>query len=144
MKRTALTLALLAGVSMLVCAQQDSNPLFNLLDNMLNAAAEVGRASPSTGISNPETPTFTVHNKTGFTIKSIFVSQSGTDAWGTDIFNSRLYNGQSARVTLTVPLSVISLYNIRLVDIDGDHYSKYDVEIQEYANIEVSVRDFDY
>ena len=143
MKKTGIILVLLAGAAGVIYSQDETSRLLNLLDNVLNTAAEVGRSGAPAAPANSETPTFNILNKTGFTLKSIEISRANSDAQGLITFNGSLYNGQSARVTLRVPLSEANRYDIRLVDVDGARYAKHDVEITEYAVIEVLIGDFD-
>jgi hypothetical protein len=92
---------------------------------------------------NSEHPTFNILNRTGFTLKNIEISRVNSDGQGLITFNGSLYNGQSARVTLRAPLSEANRYDIRLMDVDGARYSKHDVEITEYAVIEIRIGDFE-
>jgi flagellin-like hook-associated protein FlgL len=143
MKKRIITLFLFISAAVFVYSQDETSRLLNLLDNVLNTAAEVGKSVPSPSQTNPENPTFNILNKTGFTVKNIEISQTNSTGQGILTFNGNLYNGQSARVTLKVPLSETNRYNIRLVDVDGARYSKQDVEITEYAVIEIRIGDFE-
>ena len=137
-------LFLFLNAAFVLYSQDEASRLIELLSTTLNAAAEAGRASPANS-SNPENPGFTVLNKTGFTVRNIFVCLAGVKEWGADIFSGgRLYSGESARITLNAPLSTANRYNIRLVDEDGDCYSKYNVEITEFAVIVITISDFEF
>jgi hypothetical protein len=137
-------LFLFLNAALVLYSQEEANRLIELLSNTLNAAAEAGRASPANP-SNPENPGFTVLNKTGYTVRNIFVCLADVKEWGANIFSGgRLYNGESARITLNTPLSTANRYNIRLVDEDGDCYSKYNVEITEFAVIVITISDFEF
>jgi hypothetical protein len=148
MKRKTITLFLLISGALAVYSQDEASRLLNLLDSVLNTAAEVGKAAPSSSSSPPSAPaegnpTFNILNKTGFIIKSISITQADSGDETSITLNGNLYNGQSARVSLTVPLSVANRYDIRLVDVDGDQYAKQNVEITDFAIIEVRINDFE-
>ncbi|GHV95620.1 hypothetical protein AGMMS50293_19400 [Spirochaetia bacterium] len=144
LKRRVFTLFLLICVAVFVRAQDEPSRLIEILDGVISAAADIGRTAPSRGASNPENPSFSILNKTGFSIREILLGQAGSDNWGENILKITLGDGQSARITLNMPLSMINHYNIRLVDIDGDHYTKQDVEITEFVTIVITIEDYDF
>ncbi|MDR2479467.1 MAG: hypothetical protein LBD48_09170 [Treponema sp.] len=143
MKNKRLILLLLMSAAGAVYAQDETTRLLNLLDNVLNTAADIGRASLSADLSNPDNPSFNILNKTGFTVKSISISRADNGSEGVITLNVVLFNGESARVTLNAPLSRVNRYDIRLVDEDGSRYSKSNVEITPSGVIEVRINDFD-
>ena len=143
MKKTGVILLLLICGAGMAYSQDEASRLLNLLDNVLNTASEMGRSTPQALQPNSGNTTVNILNKTGFTVKSIEISRSDSGDQGVVTVNGSLYSGQSARVTLRGPLSEASRYDIRLVDEDGDRYLKHDVEITEFAVIEIRIGDFE-
>ena len=142
-KKVFFLLLLVQGV-VLVFAQDGASRLLEILDNALNTAADSSKTAPAAGQSLSDVPAFNIINNTGFTIKSIFICPVDSEIWETSIFNGSLYNGQSTRINLELPLSKANRYNIRLVDVDGDRYSKYDIDISSPLVIVVSISDFEF
>jgi hypothetical protein len=131
-------------MSVRIFPEDNTNRLLNLLEDVLSAAVESGKsAPPQSPLSPSETPSFYLLNKTGFTVREVYVTQTQSEDWGTNVFQGYLYSGQTVLITLRLPLSVADRYNIRLVDADGDHYSKYDVPITEYGTVEISISEYD-
>ena len=65
--------------------------------------------------------TLTVVNSTGFTVLHVYVSPAKAGAWGSDMLgNAVLEDGES----LAVRVRNGARYDIRLVDVDGDTYTK--------------------
>ena len=144
MKNKGLILLALLSAAGAVYAQDETTRLLNLLDNVLNTAVDIGRASSlSADLSNSDNPTFNILNKTGFTVKSISINQADNGSEGAITIKVMLFNGESARVTLNAPLSKVNRYDIRLVDEDGSLYSKSNVEITPSGVIEVRINDFE-
>lgn len=143
MRKKNIVLLLLIGVAFAAKGQESDTRLLNLLDNVLGTTSGAGK-TPSTAKQNTDSPTFSIINNTGFTIKNIFICQTNTENWGDNILNNPLYNGQSAIVMLNQPLAEVDRYNIRMVDIDGDQYSKYNVRIGEYSTIKMGISDFEF
>jgi hypothetical protein len=73
-----------------------------------------------------------VTNRTGFTIMYMYVSPGSSKNWEEDVLGSQVLPvGETRRVTLRGYTSPI--FDIRLVDSDGDSYT--------YWNVDVSRRD---
>lgn len=73
-----------------------------------------------------------ITNRTGFTITHMYVSPGSSKSWEEDLLGTAvLPDGDSRRVTLRGYTSPI--FDIRLVDSDGDTYT--------YAAVDVSTRD---
>jgi hypothetical protein len=124
-----------------VFPDEETNRILNILDDVLSAAAELENpVSPP----KPDAPGFYLLNKTGFTVREVYVRPDHAADWGSGVFNGYLYKGQ----TILVPFEFLpgdeARYHIRLVDVDGAVYSKYNVEISEYSTIEVSISDYDH
>jgi hypothetical protein len=144
MRKKACLVFFVMLVAVRVFPEDNANRLLNLLEDVLGAAVESGKPSPPQSPHPPsETPSFYLLNKTGFTVKEVYVTQTQSEDWGSNVFQGHLYNGQTVLITLRLPLSAADRYNIRLVDADGDHYSKYDVPITEYGTVEISISEYD-
>jgi hypothetical protein len=143
-KKAFLLCLLLTGL-VPVFSQDEGSRLLDILDTALNAAeGSIPSASPAPAQGGGENPAFNILNKTGFTIKAIFISAAGEDSGEKNVFNGNLYNGQSTRILLELPRSKANRYNIRLVDADGDRYSKHDVDISSPVVIVISISDFEF
>jgi len=85
----------------------------------------------------------TITNNTGYEITKVFVSLSSSDSWGSNrlgsFFAPKLQNGNS---TVVSSLRSKNRYDIRLEDVDGDNYVKWDVFIQPNQSIEFTFEDF--
>jgi hypothetical protein len=126
-----------------VYSQDEVKQLLDLLDSALNTAADIGkpRSSPAQTYSS-ENPSFSVRNRTGYTVKDIFVNQTGGGDDAVTV-SGNVYDRQSVRVKLQSPLSEVSRYSIRMVDESGDSYIKRDVQITEAATIEINIGDLE-
>jgi hypothetical protein len=147
MVRRTLCLFFLILIPFLAFSQDNSNRILNFLDDVLSAAVEAGKEASATASSPQlsEGPSFFyILNNTGFTVRGIYVCQADTENWGSNLFNGYLYNGQSTMVPLKQPLAEENHYNIRLVDADGDRYSRYNVELTEHGTVRISISDFDF
>jgi hypothetical protein len=145
MLKKALTVIFILA-SLPLFPQDNSSRILDFLDEVLNSAVEAGKeASSAPQPTAPNRPSFYILNNTGFTIKSIYVCQANTEDWGPNIFTGTyLYNGHSVLVTPDQPPGGITSCNIRLVDVDGDRYSKYGVEIVEHSTVRIDIGDFDF
>lgn len=72
-----------------------------------------------------------ITNKTGYQINKMFVSPGNQKSWEEDVLKSSvLRDGQTQRVNLKGYSSPI--FDIQLVDSDGDTYTFWDVNVEEY------------
>jgi hypothetical protein len=137
MKKKIALLFLCISAAVFVFPQDEEGRPRSLLERVLNTVSELGMSS----LSNSENSTFNILNRTGFTVKSISVSRSGSrDAIS---FDGNLYNGESFRFSLKISSGEANSYNIRLMDEDGAYYSKQNVEITEFAVIEIRITDLE-
>jgi hypothetical protein len=122
-----------------VFPDEETNRILNLLDDVLSAAAELENPIPP---PKPNTPGFYLLNKTGFTLREVYIRLARAADWGPGVFNGYLYKGQ----TILVPYEFLpgdsARYHIRVIDVDGDIYSKYDIEITEYSTVEMNISDY--
>ena len=72
----------------------------------------------------------TIANDTGYEVHYVYISPSNVDSWGSDKLDSNevLRSGAFRRFSLP-PLDVTRTYDIMIVDLDGDSYTKFDVTI---------------
>ena len=71
-----------------------------------------------------------ITNKTGYTIMYMYVSPAKSDSWEEDVLGEDvLASGKTQRVTLTGYKS--SIFDIRLVDEDGDRYTFWKVDVSK-------------
>ena len=69
-----------------------------------------------------------ITNKTGYTIMYMYVSPAKSDSWEEDVLGDDvLASGKTQRVNLTGYKSPI--FDIRLVDEDGDKYTFWNVDV---------------
>lgn len=82
-----------------------------------------------------------ITNNTGYTIYFIYVSPSKTDSWEEDVLGDGvLLNSDSIRINLNGYSSPI--FDIRLVDEDGDSYTFYKINVSK-EDLEVTLDDLD-
>jgi hypothetical protein len=82
-----------------------------------------------------------ITNETGYTIMYMYVSPAKSDSWEEDVLGEDvLASGQTQRVTLTGYKS--SVFDIRLVDEDGDKYTFWNVDVAQ-RDITVTLSDLD-
>jgi hypothetical protein len=108
---------------------------------LLNACYSLPPVSPP---SASRIPVVAIVNNTGFECYSLYVKPAADHDWGNDLLGADvLPNGQSFRIKLAIPLSIADTYDIRMVDIDDDTYSKYRVQLANGSNIVFTKRDAD-
>lgn len=82
-----------------------------------------------------------ITNRTGYTIQYMYVSPDRSDSWEEDVLGRDvLPNGETRRVNLRGYSSPI--FDIRLVDSDGDKYTFWDVDVSK-RDITVTLDDLD-
>jgi hypothetical protein len=82
-----------------------------------------------------------ITNKTGYTIMYMYVSPAKSDSWEEDVLGEDvLLDGHKQRVNLNGYKS--SIFDIRLVDEDGDKYTFWNVDVSE-RDITVTLDDLD-
>ena len=99
---------------------------------------------PVTPQSESRMPIAAIVNNTGFECYELYVKPAADTDWGADLLGADiLLNGQSFRIRLSIPLSIADTYDIRMVDIDKDTYTKYRVQLANGSNIVFTRRDSD-
>jgi len=145
LRKSGLALLLFLCLAFAANAQDDSNRLLNRLDGFLNTAEErLGSPGADTRRENRPSlaPSFSIRNHTGFDAVSIFIRREGETQWGENILTQPLANGQ--RINVNLDESFDGLYSIRMIDIDGDFYSKHDIRIQGRSVIRMEIGDFEW
>jgi hypothetical protein len=83
-----------------------------------------------------------IQNNIGVTIKSAFITQTGSLSWGNDLFGNRnLPNGNSITIRLPNPMNASNTCDIKLIDSDGDSYIKWNYKINQNQKIEFTFFD---
>ena len=91
-----------------------------------------------------ELPVITIVNNTGYECYYLYISPTSVDNWENDVLGeATLESGQSVQVRLDHPLSRESRYDILMVDLDGDTYTKWDVLLTENAEVVFTFDDYD-
>jgi len=82
-----------------------------------------------------------ITNRTGYTIMYMYVSPAKSDSWEEDVLGDDVLKaGKTQRVNLTGYKS--SIFDIRLVDEDGDKYTFWNVDVST-DDITVTLDDLD-
>jgi hypothetical protein len=142
LKRTGIALLLLFGAVCIANSQDDAGRLLNLVDGLLNTAE--GRLAAPADSPAAESIAFSVVNNTGFTIRNIFVCKSGDDNWGDNMLATPLLHGQRVTLTVNQPSDGTSQFNIRLIDVDGDRYTRLNVNLRARSTVRIGIGDFDF
>ena len=102
-----------------------------------------GSAASTSQTVSPTNQTITIANRTGYAIWYVYVSPTSSDSWGADLLGSEiLSDGNSIRVPL--PQNTNNQYDIRVVDSDGDSYTKMGINVNPNQTVEFTFSDFDY
>ena len=84
----------------------------------------------------------TLINNTGYTIFYVYVSPSSSNNWGIDLLGEDvLLTGNSVRVPL--PENTNEQYDIKLIDLDEDSYTRMNVRLVNNQQIEFTIMDID-
>ena len=142
LRKTCFALLLLLFAVFAVGSQEGADRFWERVDGLLNTVEE--RLSPPSTRSEAAPRSFSVRNDTPFIIVNIFIRRAGDTSWGDNILQQPLYSGRSFAVRLGESFDGTSLYSIRMVDIDGDRYTKYDIIIEERSTIPLGVGDFEF
>ena len=87
----------------------------------------------------------TIVNNTGFNIHRVYISPTTSAFWGQNQLDTRfsIADNEEFRFTLPEPLRVISTYDIRLIDLDVDSYTRMNVQVSAGSRIVFTFGDFD-
>jgi len=118
--------------------------IYALIFAALIGLAISGCASAPQSPQSTELPVITVVNRTGYTCFYLYLSPVTNDNWEEDVLGDEiLESGQSVGVRLEFPLSRENRYDFKMVDLDGDSYTKWNVLLSENAVIVFTFDDFD-
>ncbi|MDR2515977.1 MAG: hypothetical protein LBC88_01190 [Spirochaetaceae bacterium] len=106
--------------------------------------ADLNRSRNASPALDPNLPTITIKNNTGYEIWYVKISQTASDTWGPDRLREDqvLPNGSSIMLNLPYALNVTNRYDFRLTDSDGDHYEKRDVRVSANMTLEFTMSDY--
>jgi hypothetical protein len=90
---------------------------------------------------NTELPQVRIVNNTGFLVYDMYVVAVPAQYWGDDKLGSTLPNSSS--VSIRLPSSSTNRYGIRLKDLDGDTYTKWNIPISNNQTITFTIEDMD-
>jgi hypothetical protein len=90
-------------------------------------------------------PSISIVNNTGYTIYYIYVSPASDEEWGEESLGEEavLERDQSFTAALPFPLNQVNVYDICLVDEDGDRYYKWGLTVTNNARIVFTMDDLD-
>jgi len=92
--------------------------------------------------SESRVPIVAIVNNTGFECYELYVKMAADQDWGNDLLGAEILpNGQTFRIKLKISLSIADTYDIKMVDIDNDIYTKYRLRLENGANIVFTKRD---
>jgi len=97
----------------------------------------------SDGMAFNGEPYITITNNTGYTVISIFLNPSPQEE-DRMAEGQALPSGNSLALRLPFPLSEVSRYDIILVDIDGDSYTKRNVSVSANGTVVFVFDDIDW
>jgi hypothetical protein len=120
-------------------SDEDTNRILHLLDDVLKAAAAVENPLPP---PRPDSPGFYLLNKTRFTFREVYVRRAGETHWGPNLIQTACYKGQTIFISFTLSPDSQERYSIRVVDVDGGYYSKYELTIDLFTTIEMTISDY--
>ena len=88
-------------------------------------------------------PSVRIVNNTGYDVFYVYISPEENEFWGDDFLGEDdvLENGQTVTFRLSQPLTRTKVYDIRLVDEEGDSYIKMGVTITNNARIVFTMDD---
>jgi len=87
-------------------------------------------------------PIVAIVNNTGFDCYELYVKPASDQNWGNDLLGTEILpNKETFRIRLTIPLGIADIYDIKMVDIDDDIYTKYRLQLANGANVVFTKRD---
>ena len=86
---------------------------------------------------------FTIVNNTGYPIRDVFVRRADSD-WAENTVVNTMHRGQRIIIRLDHALDGSQLYDIRLVERDGDGYAKYGLTLAANETVTIEVTDMEF
>ena len=134
MKKLTLALLLLAGLSVLAIAQNERFWL-DMAEGVVSTLE--GLPSSAGGENESGSVTLTIINSTDYPVKNIFICKAGESDWGKNFLSNNLQKGQSTSITIEIPAGR-QLYNVRMIDIDGDKYTSYNLDVRNRSRVRIT------
>jgi len=112
--------------------------------NFSNCAATPVIAEPVSKDAPEAAPFITIVNNTGTTAWAVYISETTADYWGDDWLAPEqiIRNTESVTLQLEQPLSIVNMYDLRLIDYSGNAYTKRNLEISGNGRIVFRASDF--
>ncbi|MCL2042877.1 MAG: serine protease [Treponema sp.] len=85
----------------------------------------------------------TAVNRTGYTGFYLYISPTSSDAWGPDRLGESILSNRQSITLQNIPASSNNRYDVRLIDSDGDSYTKWNVLIMPNERVEFTFDDLD-
>ena len=141
-KKIILSLLMTAVAAIMASAQQSTNQLFDMFSDAINAAS-----AAENNMNREQTADdmfFEITNNTGYRVKNVFVSKTGEQGWGKDFLSGRiLLAGESFVINLVDYDAAKPQYNIRLIDVDGDSYTRLSQRIRKGNKVRIEASHLD-
>ena len=82
-------------------------------------------------------PPVIIVNNTGFSVRSVFISQTASSVWGNDrlALNQTLANGESITLNLPFPINIVNRYDIMLEAVNGNRFPQMNVLVAANSRI---------
>ena len=78
----------------------------------------------------PDKISIFIKNETGFTVKAAFICKAGESNWGDNLLENPLREGDRTAISID-SFDRNSNYNIRVQDVDGDFYTRKNIELKK-------------
>ena len=85
-------------------------------------------------------------NSTGYDLSELYISPTSHDDWYDDLLNGQtLGDGESVTINIPDYDDTELIYDAMAVDVDGDEYSRFDIDLSDESNrsIEFTFDDYD-
>jgi hypothetical protein len=97
-------------------------------------------ATSSTVLFAQQNFTVTFTNDTGYDINELYISPSVSDDWHDDLLGGlSIRNGSSMDVSVPVLEDDVRLYDILAIDVDGDRYEMFEVDLSDTSGRAVTM-----
>jgi hypothetical protein len=88
------------------------------------------RSLPRSEAESPEKISIYIKNETGYTIKAVFICKAGENNWGDNLLENLLREGDRTTAISIDPFDSESKYDIHVQDVDGDFYTRRNIELK--------------
>jgi len=121
-------------------------PNANVGEGNVRSMSDATRATVQIKAYEADTPagsSFQIANNTGYTVYYCYVSPSSSTEWGNDRLGSNVMEHGDVLNITSIPLGTNTPYDIKLVDKDGDSYTKTSLTLRQGQVIEFAFSDLD-